>query len=58
MDTMNYSKVTMTDGQSHVISSHKMPLSGMKKNHVLKTGVNGIQYIINSSNKRAYKITK
>ena len=58
MDTMNYSKVAMTDGQSHILSSSKMLLSGMKKNHVLKAGVNGIQYIVNTCNQRAYKVAK
>ena len=54
---MNYSKVTMTDGQVHTISSSKMPLSGMKKNHVVKESVNGIQYIVNVNNGRAYRIS-
>ena len=55
MDTMNYSKVEMTDGTSYILSNAKMSRSGIKSNHVEKTGVNGVQYIINICNKRAYK---
>ena len=57
MNTMNYSKVTMTDSQIYTVSSHKMPLSGMKKNHIVKESVNGIQYIVNVNNGRAYRIS-
>ena len=52
---MNYSKVKMTDGISYILSNAKMSRNGMKKNHVEKTGVNGVQYIVNTCNGRAYK---
>lgn len=57
METMSYSTVKMTDGSTHILSSHKITKSGMKANHVIKIGLaTGNEYIVNTCNNRAYNI--
>jgi len=56
--TYNRSKIEMTNGESFTLSNVHFSKQGMKKNHAVMMGKNGIEYVVNMCNKFAYPATK
>jgi len=56
-NTINRPTLQMTNGKNYIVSHATRSIQGLKSNHVIMTGVNGIKYVVNVCNGFAYKAT-